>query len=108
MIGYALTLPLSPMTNEIDFCREVQAIVNQAKLPEMASKLCIVMRVFPKDRKKQGIDKRAKSVMSALKYAGVFVNEEQVAELHVTRGPVVLGGRIELMVGEIDEGGGKS
>ena len=117
MIGYALTLPLSPTINTyygsagnrrfikpagVAFRKEVAALVKQANLPEMTGRLCIVMRVFPRDKRKQDIDNRVKSLLDSLQHAGVFLDDEQIDDLHVTRGPVAPGGRIELMVGVID------
>ena len=117
MIGYALTLPLSPTVNTyygsngnrryikpagVEFRKEVLAAVKQAKIPTLTGRLCLVVRVFPRDRRLQDISNRIKALEDALQHAGLFLNDEQVDDLHVTRGPVAPGGRIELMVGVID------
>lgn len=117
MIGYSLTLPLSPSINSYYlrtknggirlsdagqiFRAEVRNVVVQSKMPKLAGRLCIVMRVFPRDKRLQDIDNRIKSCLDSLQHAGAFLNDEQVDDLQVTRGPIVSGGRIEVMIGEL-------
>lgn len=117
MLGYSLTLPLSPSINHYykvnrsggrrlseegeAFRWQVVAAVKAAKLPKLAGRLCVVIRVCPRDRRKQDIDNRIKACLDALQCAGAFENDEQVDELQVSRGPIVPGGRIEVLLGEL-------
>jgi crossover junction endodeoxyribonuclease RusA len=48
------------------------------------------------------IDNRIKSVLDALQIAGAFENDSQVDELSVSRGSILRGGRIEVLIGEIE------
>lgn len=117
MIGYSMVLPLSPTVNScygahgnrryikpagVAFRAEVLNVVNGSRMPKLTGRLCVVMRVFPRDKRKQDIDNRVKATLDALQAAGLFENDEQIDDLHVTRGGIVKGGRIELMIGELD------
>jgi len=118
MIGYSLVLPLSPSVNHYyqrnkgggvrvsdrgqAFRKEVWAAVKQSKMPTLSGRLCVVLRVYPRDRKTVDIDNFAKAVLDALQIAGAFVNDSQVDELTLTRGSVINGGRIEALIGEIE------
>lgn len=119
MIGYSLILPLSPSINHYykrnsnggvrvsdagqAFRKEVWAAVKQSKMPKLTGRLCLVVRVFPRDKRMQDVSNRIKALEDALQAAGAFVNDEQIDDLHVTRGAVVPGGRLEIMLGEIEE-----
>jgi crossover junction endodeoxyribonuclease RusA len=50
----------------------------------------------------QDIDNRIKSLQDALEVAGAYDNDEQIDDLRVLRGPIVSGGRMEVMIGVID------
>lgn len=119
MIGYSLTLPLGPSINHywrktptgmrvseegISFRQEVWVAVRQAKIPKLTGRICVVLRVFPRDRRLIDIDNRIKAVLDALQKAGVYDDDAQVDDLHVSRGPIVQGGRMELLVGELAGG----
>ncbi len=113
---YELTLPLSPTINTyygaqgnrryikpagVAFRAEVVLAVKQAGIPTLKGRLALVVRVFPRDKRQQDISNRIKALEDALQHAGAFVNDEQIDDLKVTRGPIVAGGRCEVMLGEI-------
>jgi crossover junction endodeoxyribonuclease RusA len=118
MIGYSLTLPLSPSINHYYqrtssggvrisdkgqyFRTEVRNAVVQSKMPKLKGRLCLVVRIFPADRRLSDLDNRLKSLGDSLQHAGAFENDNQIDEWQVTRGPIVSGGRIEVMIGVID------
>jgi crossover junction endodeoxyribonuclease RusA len=117
MIGYFLTLPLSPSVNHYYqrtshggmrisdkgqyFRAEVRNAVVQSKMPKLTGRLCVVARIFPADRRLSDLDNRLKSLADSLQHAGAFENDSQIDEWQVTRGPIVKGGKIEILVGEI-------
>ena len=117
MIGYSLTLPLGPSINHywrkkkgggffiseegVAFRKEVWLAVKQAKVPTLSGRVCVIMRVFPRDKRKIDLDNRAKACLDALQKAGVYADDEQVDELNISRGSIIQGGRMEVMVGEI-------
>ena len=118
MIGYSLILPLSPSINHYytrnrngglyiseagqAFREEVWLAVKQSKMPKLMGRVCLVVRVLPRDKRLTDISNRVKSLEDALQLAGAFANDEQIDDLQVLRGPVVPGGRLEVMVGEIE------
>ncbi len=118
MIGYSLTLPLSPSINSYyqrtksgglrisdagqAFRVDVRNAVVQSKMPKLKSRLCLIVRVFPRDKRLQDISNRIKALEDALQHAGAFENDEQIDDLQVTRGPIVSGGRIEILIGELN------
>ncbi|MBP7647912.1 MAG: RusA family crossover junction endodeoxyribonuclease [Comamonas sp.] len=117
MIGYSLTLPMGPSINSYYlrtktggvrisdkgqiFRAEVHNAVVRSKMPKLTGRLCVVMRIFPSTKRLQDISNRIKAAEDALQHAGAFVNDEQIDDLQVTRGPVVPGGRIEVLIGEL-------
>ena len=118
MIGYSLILPMAPSINHYylrnrsggvrvsdegqAFRKEVWLAVKQSKMPKLLGRLCLVIRVCPRDKRKTDIDNRVKSIFDALQQAGAFENDEQIDDFQVLRGPIVRGGRIEILMGEID------
>ncbi len=53
----------------------------------------------PPCRRKRDLDNILKSLQDALEYSGVFLSDEQVDDLRVTRGEVVEGGKVIVKVG---------
>lgn len=118
MIGYFLTLPLAPSVNHYYqrtkgggmrisdkgqfFRAEVRNAVVRSKMPKLTGKLCVVLRVFPRDKRCTDLDNYCKATLDALQHGGAYENDGMIDDLQVTRGPIVTGGRIEVLVGEID------
>jgi crossover junction endodeoxyribonuclease RusA len=117
MIAYTLILPLSPSINSYykasgnrryiseagqRFRKDVAKLVKEAGVQKMTGRLWLTVRVHPRDRRLQDIDNRIKSLQDALEVAGAYDNDEQIDDLRVLRGPIVSGGRMEVMIGVID------
>lgn len=62
--------------------------------------LCIVVEVYPPDRRQRDLDNILKSLLDSLETAGVMVNDSQVAELHLVRRAVRKGGAVVVVVHE--------
>ena len=116
MIGYSLILPLGPSDNSyygangnrryikpagIAFRQEVALAVKQSNMPTLKGRLCVVARIYPKTRAVTDVANRAKALCDALMLAGAFEDDGQIDEIQFLRGPVVPGGRCEVMIGEI-------
>ena len=115
---YELLLPQAPTVNHYygvsgkrrdikpegeAFRLQVQLAVRAAKIPKLLGRVFLHMRVHPKDRRTRDIDNLAKATLDALQHAQVYENDSQVDDLHIVRGGVVQGGRMEVLIGEIDE-----
>lgn len=48
-------------------------------------RLCVHVSLFPPDGRRHDIDNRIKPLLDALQHAGVFPDDEQVDDLHITR-----------------------
>jgi crossover junction endodeoxyribonuclease RusA len=115
---YELILPLSPSVNHYyvrnrgggvrisdagqAFRWEVLQAVKRSKMPTLEGRLWMVVRVCPSSKRVQDIANREKALSDALQVAGAFVNDEQIDDIQLKRGPIVKGGRLEVMLGEID------
>lgn len=117
MKSYSITLPLSPTVNHyygaagnrryikpagVAFRQEVALAVRLQKLPKLLGRLWVSMRVCPRDKRVQDIDNRIKSALDAMMHAGLFVDDSQIDHIEVKRGAVTPGGRLEVLIGEIE------
>lgn len=62
------------------------------------SRLFVAMRVCGGDKRRRDLDNFCKAGLDALMHAGVFDDDSQIDELHVSRGPIVKGGQCIVMV----------
>ena len=113
-----LILPLSPSINSyygarkgggkyikpegVAFREEVDWMVRAKKLKTMLGRLWVVAYIHARNKVVIDIDNRLKSLLDALQHAKVFENDSQIDDLHAKRGVIVPGGRIVVMIGEID------
>ena len=67
--------------------------------------LAVAIVAYPPDRGPRDLDNLLKPVLDALASARVIENDRFVDDLHVRRGPVVKGGRLELAVSYAKPGG---
>ena len=66
-------------------------------------RLHVTVRLYMPDRRRRDIDNAAKALLDALTKAGVWVDDEQIDLLTISRGDVVKGGRCCVTVREIEE-----
>ena len=66
-------------------------------------RLHVTVRLYMPDRRRRDIDNAAKALLDALTKAGVWVDDEQIDLLTISRGDVVKGGRCCVTVREIGE-----
>lgn len=113
-----LTLPLPPTINTYygargnrryvkpagrAFRAAVAEIVAAAGHPLIDGRISLFAAIYPATRQRQDIDNRAKSLQDALVHAGVFLDDEQIDELHLVRREVVKGGQVKVVIAPIQK-----
>ena len=70
--------------------KAVQALVyDQLGIPpQLDTRLAVVIRLSPPDKRRRDIDNSAKAILDALMHAGVYRDDSQIDDLHMMRGPV--------------------
>lgn len=112
-----ITLPLSPTINHAyghnkfggkylkpagkKYRQHVAEIVAEAGIKTLEGRVSVFAAIHAKDKRRQDIDNRAKILLDALTHAGLWVDDEQLDELHLVRGEIVKGGKIVLVITEI-------
>ena len=117
-----LTLPFPPSTNTIwrsmrsgpmagrvllsKAGREYRKAVHSAVIAQIGARgafggrLRVLIQLHPPTRRRLDIDNRIKACLDALTHAAVWVDDEQVDVLQITRGEIMAGG---LAVVEVEE-----
>lgn len=114
-----LTLPMPPTINTyygmrprggrfvkpagLAFRKAVAEIVAATGHQPLKGRLAMFVQIHPADRRSQDLDNRAKSLQDALTHAGVWLDDEQIDELHLVRREVVKGGRVTVVITELKE-----
>lgn len=114
-----LTLPIPPTINHyygqrprggryikpagIAFRAAVAEIVAAAQVEPLLGRVSLFAAIYPANRRRQDIDNRAKSLQDALTAAGVWIDDEQIDELHLVRREVVRGGQVRIVITEMKE-----
>lgn len=62
--------------------------------------------LYPPDNRRRDIDNLGKALLDSLQAAGVFVDDNQIAELHLARREVKKGGMVEIHISKIEPNGG--
>lgn len=77
-----------------DFRENVVRIVGREKKAlKIDSRVKVNVWVYPPDRRKRDIDGYLKALLDSLTHAGVWLDDEQVDSIYITRGEVVKGGK---------------
>jgi crossover junction endodeoxyribonuclease RusA len=87
----------------IQYRQDVQEIVTLAGHPMQLGRLAVFVAVFPANRIRQDIDNRLKSLLDALTHSGVWEDDSQIDDLHIVRQSVIKGGRVSVVITEIEE-----
>lgn len=117
----SLTLPMPPTVNHaygvrrgggrfikpagIKFRQEVAEIVAEAGHKTLEGRVSLFAVIHPADRRRQDLDNRSKALQDALTHAGVWLDDEQIDELHLIRGAVRKGGRVTVVITAKEEDG---
>lgn len=119
----SLTLPMPPTVNHaygvrrgggkfikpagVKFRQDVAEIVAAAGHKTLEGRVTLFAAIHPADRRRQDLDNRSKLLQDALTHAGVWLDDEQIDELHLVRGAVIKGGLVKVVITEREENGRK-
>lgn len=80
------------------------AIIDQLRrLPKPSTEPAAVeILLYPPDSRNRDIDNYNKALLDSLTHAGVWEDDSQVKRLLVEWGPVVKGGRVEIMISRFE------
>lgn len=92
-----LTLPLPSLNANDGFAKEVAKELSRCGANTSLDGHTIFARVHPRDRRGCNIERVSLILRSALQYCGI----KSAHELEVAIGPIVSGGRIEILIGEL-------
>uniref|UniRef100_UPI004047B02E RusA family crossover junction endodeoxyribonuclease n=1 Tax=Rheinheimera sp. TaxID=1869214 RepID=UPI004047B02E len=83
------------------FRTEVRIAVLKARAyKKLSGRLSVEVELYPADKRARDIDNCLKSLLDALTHAGVYLDDEQIDRLVVTRKEQVKGGMCRVMIGE--------
>jgi crossover junction endodeoxyribonuclease RusA len=117
----ALTLPFPPTINHYygvrgkarfikpagrEFRKLVADEVAVAGQDTFEGAVQLVIRVFPPDRRKRDLDNLLKALQDALTHAGVWLDDSQIEDLHITKGEVRKGGETRVVINSLDRANG--
>jgi crossover junction endodeoxyribonuclease RusA len=109
-----ITLPWPPSVNHYYLRTRTNVIINKKGkefreivyflLKKFSNKFSFEKRLkveivlFPPNKRKFDLDNRLKGLLDSIEYSGVFVNDEQIDILYVSRGHVVKNGKAEIKI----------
>ena len=77
------------------------AVMAQRAAKRLAGRLAVVVDVHVPDRRARDLDNLNKAIFDACTHAGVWVDDEQIDHIEITRRERIPGGRIVMTVEEI-------
>ena len=109
-----LQLPLPPSVNTYwrnfrgrtilskggrDYKLAVQEYVTVNKIPSFGdARLQAIITIFPRDRRKQDLDNRLKSLLDSLENAGIYDSDSQFDKIEIARGVIKTGGGCTIVI----------
>ena len=115
MVNLSLSLPYPPSINHYYVrCRnhvaigkagrEYRAAVAQSysaiEGKPLTCRLKIEVSVFPPDKRRRDIDNVLKALLDAMQHAGVYADDAQIVDLHITKKPPRKGGYVWITIEE--------
>ena len=71
------------------------------RLEQYTGRLSVRIMAHAPDRRRRDLDNLPKAILDAVTHAGVWVDDEQIDDLHIVRGEVVTPGFVTVEVGEL-------
>ena len=78
-----------------------QSLAPYAPKKPSEKRIALEVTLHPSTKRKFDIDNRNKLILDALEEARFFFDDEQVDEIHVKRGEIVAGGRVDIVLCEL-------
>lgn len=118
MDAIRLTLPWPPTANNLyatvrtrsgverrvltgegrNYRRAVHWLARKARTSTILGCVLVEVTAFPPDRRRRDIDNLFKAPLDALKFAGIYIDDSYIDDLHIVRGPVRGEGSIEIEI----------
>ena len=67
----------------------------------ITDRIRLSVHAFMPDRRKRDLDNLTKAILDSLQHAGVYVDDGQIDDLRLVRGPVMAPGWVEIEVSEM-------
>jgi crossover junction endodeoxyribonuclease RusA len=82
-----------------DYKQTIKEYVLINKMPSFGNaRLQAIITIFPKNRRKQDLDNRLKSLLDSLGSAGVFDDDSQFDKIEIARGVIKTGGGCTIVI----------
>ena len=69
--------------------------------PKLSGRLAVTLAVNPPDRRRRDLDNMPKALLDALTHAQVILDDSQIDDLHIVRGPPTPGGCVVVSISVI-------
>jgi len=83
------------------YTRVVTQLCGVSRLVRREGRLQVVITACPPDRRLRDLDNMLKGLLDALTHGGAWVDDSQIDDLRIIRGPVTAGGAISVEIGDI-------
>ena len=82
-----------------DYKLAVQEYVTVNKIPSFGdARLQAIITIFPRERRKQDLDNRLKSLLDSLENAGIYDSDSQFDKIEIARGVIKTGGGCTIVI----------
>lgn len=114
-----LTLPFPPSANQLyrstnkgvrismrgrAYREEVALCVIRQRAKHMTGRLAVLIEAYMPDRRRHDLDNLLKATLDCMTYSGVYLDDEQIDDLHIKRCGIVPGGCLVITLEEIADG----
>jgi crossover junction endodeoxyribonuclease RusA len=73
------------------------------RYPRLSGRLAVTLAVNPPDRRRRDLDNMPKAILDALTHAQVILDDSQIDDLHIVRGPPTPGGCVVVSIKVIQD-----
>ncbi len=99
--GRSVTL-LSKKGREYQHAASGELLRQGAVCCGLSERLAVSITAYPPDRRKRDLDNLPKAVLDAMTKANVWEDDSQIDDLRITRGHIVKGGHLDIVITTIE------